>query len=69
MAKKRKLNENSLLDIILKAIIVHTARKEGLKDPEFKAIIQKHGSELKDLAASIQKDLDTIDQLNKKGVF
>jgi hypothetical protein len=69
MTKKRKLNENTLLDIILKAIVVHTARKEGLKDPEFRAIINKHGSELKQIAADIQQDLDTIDKLNKKGVF
>jgi hypothetical protein len=69
MAKKRKLNEDTLLDIILRAIVLHTARKEGLKDPEFKAIINKHGVELKDLANSIQQDLDTIDKLNKQGKF
>lgn len=69
MAKKRKLNEDSLLDIILRAIVTHTARKEGLKDPEFRAIIAKHGSELRDLADSIQKDLDTINKLNKQGIF
>jgi len=69
MAKKRKINENTLLDAILKAIVLHTARKEGLKDPEFREIVNKHGSELKQIAADIQKDLDTIDRLNKKGIF
>ena len=69
MTKKQKLNEDTLFDIILRAIVMHTARKDGLKDPEFREIINKHGSELKKIAADIQQSLDNIDRLNKQGKF
>ena len=67
--KKKMLKENKLFDVLMTALVMHVARKEGLKDPEFREIISKHGSELKKIAADIQTDFDTIDQLNKKGIF
>jgi hypothetical protein len=65
----KKLLKESIYDILLTALVLHVARKEGLKDPEFKAIVNKHGSELKKISAEIQQSLDTIDKLNKQGKF
>jgi hypothetical protein len=58
-----------LLDFLLTKLVLHVARKEGEKDPEFREIVSKHGGELKQIKADIQKDLDKIDELNKKGIF
>jgi hypothetical protein len=64
--KKKKLNE-SVFDVLLTALVMHVARKEGLKDPEFRAIISKHGGELRQISADIQQSLDKIDKMNKAG--
>ena len=58
-----------LLDFLLTKLVMHVARKEGEKDPEFRKIVNNQGEDLKKIKADIQKSLDKIDELNKKGIF